>query len=40
MAIAALIIGLVALALALYNFFDRYRVKIAVGAERRKEEEE
>jgi hypothetical protein len=39
MTIAALIIGIVALGLALYNFFDRYKVKIAVETERRIREE-
>lgn len=38
MEIAAFVISLLAIGLALYNFFDRYKVKIGVETERRMRE--
>lgn len=40
MALAALIIALIALAIAVYNFFDRYSVKLDARVQRREGEEE
>lgn len=39
MVIAAFILSIAALSLALYNFFDRYKVKIGIETERRISEE-